>query len=953
MSKDSYLLALALLSFLLPGIPARGQVGPTNCSATIPESTELQLQDLIANTSRSLLVNPDHRVLNEIDHRFKEWDREYRSKPELKAALRGRFLSTMAADLLPYFSNLALRYRASGKLEEADLDRLSILGIAHEEKEVYVKNLAQELTPAFEVLENVGALKDGSLTLESLKIDGSSLFSKDKVYTSLMTLMGPAALEFSLGDRGHAVIFGDQVYFGSNDGSIRKQNLEEYTESLNAEILQYQEILKGHQALAREGSAFTTLMSGDDSSSRALEALHKKLVETQKSIIKKYRVSPELKAFFIESERRILREEAIKIEGGIAKIRAAKMGVVAAFAIPVAIYAAPFAAASVGIAGATATKTSATLAMVGLSVPVILAAGQSALDARRHPQTNFWCRFQESIGDAAPSALLSGALLAALPSAAHVLGTATAKVFSAKATSAAVITARAQSVSGLLNLGAAGYFMFGMGIGAIKKYEVCREKLLQSRMLSSTGFFEEAEIYENEAAKHCLESGVDLAFALVMGRQFSKITERLQVQRKSESESKLESPLNPRAQGEFDRAYDLLVSRELSYKKYTALSRASRVGTENGAAGAVRPVELPHSFKEILAKEKILYREGGFTQGEIKLLRRKDVWGPKESFGFKERVQDNLIEIRRGGSRFLLYPLTALPRTINLAAEYRGRPLSFGFRMATENGLNFTGHILFTTVVGQSIPGAIFMFYPETVSITDYMEESTMTDINSTAKTVYVDGITTGEPLDDFARYDFELRHKFNPNAHYLKVSGIDDMWEKLEELSLFGEAPIERVIIMGHGLPGRMKIGGEDFDSDRITQLKSSNALAKDAEVLLNSCLVGGETWLSDPGADFQKNLAAKLLPGGGSIQSATVSIVVVPFERGFDWKPLDPTWTKAVMAPLQVYLGSYLIALGQVQSTVIDLNRTSPTGRRVMNFGENGKLLSDEIIEMRPAFR
>lgn len=139
-------------------------------------------------------------------------------------------------------------------------------------------------------------------------------------------------------------------------------------------------------------------------------------------------------------------------------------------------------------------------------------------------------------------------------------------------------------------------------------------------------------------------------------------------------------------------------------------------------------------------------------------------------------------------------------------------------------------------------------------------------------KVLYINMIDDKDSLGGFGQTDFQHRYGSSEQNQFLHVKDAKDLVEKLKALPQ--DSSFDRIEIMAHGNPGKLKVGQEVIAIEALESLKNAGLkfAAPGADLRLISCAVaGGKPLDRTVGERFVKEMGQALLPEGGSVFAAT----------------------------------------------------------------------------------
>lgn len=139
-------------------------------------------------------------------------------------------------------------------------------------------------------------------------------------------------------------------------------------------------------------------------------------------------------------------------------------------------------------------------------------------------------------------------------------------------------------------------------------------------------------------------------------------------------------------------------------------------------------------------------------------------------------------------------------------------------------------------------------------------------------KVLYINMIDDKDSLGGFGQTDFQHRYGSSEQNQFLHVKDAKDLVEKLKALPQ--DSSFDRIEIMAHGNPGKLKVGREIIAIEALESLKTAGLkfAAPGADLRFISCAVaGGKPLDRTVGERFVKEMGQALLPEGGSVFAAT----------------------------------------------------------------------------------
>lgn len=133
---------------------------------------------------------------------------------------------------------------------------------------------------------------------------------------------------------------------------------------------------------------------------------------------------------------------------------------------------------------------------------------------------------------------------------------------------------------------------------------------------------------------------------------------------------------------------------------------------------------------------------------------------------------------------------------------------------------------------------------------------------------VYANVFEKSDPLYRVAKVSYSRYYQNWPNSYYFEAETVDSFKQKICELRKI--APISRLEIAGHGLPGTLLFGHASavWPGDEQKLEMPPDTFKPGAKIKLDECLTGkGEV-----GEKFVNNLGKAMLKKGGEIYSLQV---------------------------------------------------------------------------------
>jgi hypothetical protein len=216
--------------------------------------------------------------------------------------------------------------------------------------------------------------------------------------------------------------------------------------------------------------------------------------------------------------------ESASLMAGLQKLDAAERAAIAAPFVPLVIWVAPYAGATMAPAWAgTIANASASMALV----PLAYAAGSAVVSATVRSSTtggSFLCNLYEEYADKGANALFAAPFMAALPS----VGALSASTV-ATASGGAICAGTAY---GTINL------TFSIGMiksfleAGVQRLGQCYQLLQQAEDAGRSGKGDLVDLYGSKAIQSCVDAGVDLGLGLVQaGRLTSNAVKAIREQR--------------------------------------------------------------------------------------------------------------------------------------------------------------------------------------------------------------------------------------------------------------------------------------------------------------------------------------------------------------------------------------------------------------------------------------
>ena len=450
-----------------------------------------------------------------------------------------------------------------------EIEKLSIAEI-----EALIQREVEAIKPYVEELENhsIHYTKEYGWVFNRAKIYIDDL-KNPRFKTALALFISPAfAVQVGNDERIEAIKAGNFVFLpvekrGSRAGNIPILAEESYKQLVDGELKKIDVEIHNYLAASKAAGSYWNLMKGawwrtyysgsglildaelddgvgsDDGGYTPYElekmAAFDNLELLRDNLIKTYGVPEELRRDLYKLSTALLRRDKEHINEGIATINSVEFMVYTlplvalpfggAAAIGDKLIRGGYIAASVGSRLATASK------FMFYFPPALgfgLAAGSAGVDSWKHG-TNFFCSLKEALVRTGAPSLAMGNILGALPSLFAVTGAGIGvawhglPVVTTAADGAVTITSApglqlATTSYGIINIGAAAYFVGSMGVaGASNLFECGKLWEAANRLSQNKGDSRLINSYAGEGWKRCLEGGVDLSFALLGG---SKMT---------------------------------------------------------------------------------------------------------------------------------------------------------------------------------------------------------------------------------------------------------------------------------------------------------------------------------------------------------------------------------------------------------------------------------------------
>jgi len=297
-------------------------------------------------------------------------------------------------------------------------------------------------------------------------------------------------------------------------------------------------------------------------------------------------------------------------------------------------------------------------------------------------------------------------------------------------------------------------------------------------------------------------------------------------------------------------------------------------------AGTIHPLTPAQASPSSCAKDFIGKLVLGPDSSRVEPFTAKEIRAAIKA-SIKKGLKPKVL-LRKAG-KFLIYPSIAPHKLYSTVTEQSAKggwkglarvPLEY----LRKDGLTALGYVAFYQAVGGT-PIEVINFYGFSKNENGDFERDTAIPERKDGITVYVDGVQDANGLAGYGEKDFKLRFEKREGAVYIHARDSKDMMEQIKKATADAGKPVAELEILGHGLPGTIKIGGSTLNSNSLSLVEGySVPFAKDALIRVQSCYLGANLKgdLGKPGETFMNGLGTRLLNQGGKVVASNRIVYV-----------------------------------------------------------------------------